>query len=328
MHVVRVLIDVLGRAGIARERLLPLTGLSEAQLGAADARLPYADMLRITEAALQLSGDPAFGLHWAEALSVDTFSPTTYLVTNAATLGEGITSLLEFSKLLSDQSHLSVEYHDDEVRLLSRPMCGASPLLQRMAAELAVTAFIRIVRTFCPTFRPQRVCFEYPAPSYRDAYARVFEDAAQFEQPFTGLPFDRALLSARAPYRDQGVHDALRALAQRRMSAREGSPYAPRVRDLLIERGRVGGPAMIEVATKLGLSVHALRRRLAAEATSFAALEHEAFALLVKRHLLDDQHTIQEAAYELGFSGTASFHRAFKRALGVTPQTYVQGQRK
>lgn len=329
MHVVRVLIDMLARGGVSRDRLLQATGISEPQLAAADARLPFTETLRITETALELSGDPAFGLRWAEALSVDTFSPTTYLITHAATLGEGIDSLLMYSKLLSDQSHVSAEYDGDEVRLVCQPIREGSAALQRMGAELAVIAFIRIVRTFCPTFCPERVCFEYPAPSYADEYSRVFERAARFGQPYTGLAFDRALLSARAPYRDQTVHDALRALAERRLSAHERSPYyAARVRDLLVERGRIGGPAMIEVATKLGLSVHALRRRLTAEATTFAALEHEAFAALVKQHLLDRQHTIQEAAYELGFSGTAAFHRAFKRALGLTPQAYLQSQRK
>jgi AraC-like DNA-binding protein len=326
MHVVRVMMDVVGRAGVSRERMLRATGLEEAQLNE-PVSLSYEAAIQIAETLLELSADPAFGLRWAESISVDTFSPTTYLVTNAATLGKGIDALLQYSKLLSDRPHLTVHYDANAVRLACPPRLGGSPAVQRMAAEISVIAFVRIVRAFHPTFRPERVCFAYPAPSYRDEYTRIFECVAEFDQPFTGLVFDRALLAAKAPYRDQGVHDALCVLAEQRMSTREQAPrYAARVRSLLIQRRRVGGPAMVEIAAQLGLSVHALRRRLTAEATTFAALEHEAFASLVDRLLIDDQHTIQEVAYELGFSGTASFHRAFKRALGITPLAYLHAQ--
>ncbi|HTU58646.1 MAG TPA: AraC family transcriptional regulator, partial [Polyangiales bacterium] len=288
MHVVRVMMDVVGRAGVSRERMLRAVGLEEEQLGE-HTSLPYERAVRIAETLLELSGDPAFGLRWAEQISVDTFSPTTYLVTNAATLGEGIDALLQYSKLLSDRPHITAHYSANEVQLSCPPRGGGSLALQRVAAEITVVAFVRIVRTFHPSFRPERVCFAYPAPSYRDEYARIFDCATEFDQPFSGMVFDRALLAAKAPYRDQGVHDALRVLAEQRMSTREQAPrYAARVRALLVQRRRVGGPAMVEIAAQLGLSVHALRRRLTAEATTFATLEHEAFATLVKRLLIDD----------------------------------------
>jgi len=323
MHVVRVLVDVVGRAGVSRERMLQAAGLTEAQLSASTC-LSFDAAIRSVETLLALTGNPAFGLRWAEQLSIDTFSPSTYLITNAASLGEGIAAMLHYSKLFSEQPQIAAHYDPHEVRLSYRARSGASPLLQRASAELSVFGFLRIVRAFHPTFRPERVCFAYPAPSYRDEYAKLFDCSAEFDQPFTGMSFDRALLATKAPYRDQSMHEALRLLAERRLSSLEQSPqYAARVRDLLVQRRRVGGPAMIDVAAQLGLSVHALRRRLTAEATTFAALEHEAFAVLVKRVLIDEQHSIQEAAYELGFSGTASFHRAFKRALGMTPLAYL-----
>ena len=326
MHVMRVLIDVTARAGVARERMLHALRLDEEQL-ASRTQLSYQEAMHAAETALSLAGDPAFGLRWAKSLSIDTFSPSTYLITNAATLGEGLDALLKYSKLLSDQAHLAVRYDADEVRLQCPTVHAGSPAFQRVVAELTVIAFIRIVRSFVPTFRPERVCFEYPAPPYHHEYPEVFGSAALFDQPYTGLVFQRLLLAAKAQYRDQGLHDTLRTLAERHITTGDRSPqYAARVQDLLVRRGRVGGPAMSEVSTQLGLSVHALRRRLSAEATTFAAIEQEAFAALVQRALIDDRRTIQEAAFELGFAGTASFHRAFKRALGITPLAYLHAQ--
>jgi AraC-like DNA-binding protein len=283
--------------------------------------------LGICEAALDLAADPAFGLHWTERLSVNTFAPVTYLITNAVTLGDGFAALTHYSRLLSEASQIELQHHGDRVRVRCKLPVGVSERLQRVVAELALLSFIRIVRCFVPSFRPQRVCFEYTAPAYRLEYTRIFENAEQFEQPFTGIELDRALLDARASFRDASVHDAVRELAEQRMSALDRpQPYAARVRELLLQRARIGGPAMVEVAAQLGLSVHALRRRLAAEGTAFNSIENDAFAELAKRLLLDQQRTIQEAAFELGFSGTATFHRAFKRALGMTPGSYVDTQ--
>jgi AraC-like DNA-binding protein len=328
--VLRVTLDAFARAGVPSEQLLAAVDLDPAQLTAADARLPYARVLAIGEAALSLSGDPAFGLHWTEQLSIDTFSPITYLISHAASLGQGLDSLTQFARLLSDDPHFEVQHHGEQVRMCCTYNDHLSERMQRVIAELAVLSFIRIVRCFSPAFRPERVYFAYPAPAYRSEYTRIFEGAELFAQPFTGIAFDRELLEATAASSDETVHEALRALAERRISALDHGlppqPYAARVRELLVERGRIAGPAMIEVAAKLGLSVHALRRRLVAEGVSFNALENDAFALLVKRLLLEQQRTLQETAFELGFSGTATFHRAFKRAMGMTPGAYLDAQ--
>ena len=324
MHAVRVLFGALGRAGVSKAKLLQAIGLSEDQLEQQDARIPIEEVQRLAEHGIDLSGDPAFGLHWAESMSVETFAPISYLVAHAATLGEGLDALLQFSRLLSDQSHVEVQRAGHSARLLVQPMADTSLRMQRMRAELTVFSFLRILQAFSTGFRPERVSFAYAAPSYASEYARVFDCPVYFEQEFTGVAFDSALLSARAAYRDRSVHEAVRALAERRIALLDDT-YAQRVRELLVKRGRVGGPAMIEVAAKLELSVHALRRRLAAEGTSFGAIEQQAFAILVRSLLVDRQRSIQEAAFELGFSGTVAFHRAFKRAMGTTPRAFLEG---
>jgi AraC-like DNA-binding protein len=62
---------------------------------------------------------------------------------------------------------------------------------------------------------------------------------------------------------------------------------------------------------------------LAAEGSSYADAENAAFMILARRLLLDASLTIQQTAYELGFSGANTFHRACKRATGMTPSSGV-----
>lgn len=80
------------------------------------------------------------------------------------------------------------------------------------------------------------------------------------------------------------------------------------------------------VACALELSMRSLRRRLAAEGKSYNAVEKDALAIVARRLLRDEQRSIQEAAYEMGFSDTTAFHRAFKRWTGTTPSAFQESR--
>jgi AraC-like DNA-binding protein len=167
----------------------------------------------------------------------------------------------------------------------------------------------------------------YPAPSsptHRAEYSRVFEQLESFEQPFTGIAFDRALLDRPAPHKDDDMHDALRAVAERRLvRLARRAPYSLRVREALVRQGSPMRSDMASIARALGLSVRSLRRRLVAEGKSYNEVVNEAQAIFACKLLREEQRTIQETAFEMGFSDPRAFHRAFKRWTGTTPSAYL-----
>src|SRR4051812_42039129 len=66
MAVVRGLVEAVEQAGVARADFLRAAQLD---LQPPEARLPRSEVDRLCELALDLTGDPALGLHWAERLS-------------------------------------------------------------------------------------------------------------------------------------------------------------------------------------------------------------------------------------------------------------------
>jgi AraC-like DNA-binding protein len=126
---------------------------------------------------------------------------------------------------------------------------------------------------------------------------------------------------------DAEFHAALEAQAEKRLSRLDrNSTYADRVRALLLQRG-VSQPSaqradMNAVARALGLSARSLRRRLYDEGVSFVSIAEGALATLAKQLLSDEERSIQETAYALGFSDPSAFYRAFKRWTGTTPKSY------
>ncbi len=323
IHVVRGVVEAAEQAGVSRAELLRAARLEGVPLDATDGWVTHADVFRLCEHAVELSRDPAFALHWAEHLSANTFNPVSHLVAHAATLRHGIQSLFEFHRLLNHKSSFELSETADTVTLRYAPFEGASLRMQRFAAEMMVMGFYRLVRSFDSRAAFIRVSFHYSAPSYREEYERLFGRAERFDESFTGVQFHRALMDAPSPYRDPDVHSALRNIAERRvLRLMKREPFAARVRDLLVRQGTTHHVDMDAVARALGLSTRSLRRRLAAEGTSFHVVVNEALAI-VARHLLQHRHlTIQETAYEMGFADPSCFHRAFRRWTGMTPKAF------
>ena len=137
-------------------------------------------------------------------------------------------------------------------------------------------------------------------------------------RPTNRLVIPRERLDVRLPQADENTarlfeqqcHDVLAARV-----ARVG--VAGQVRSRL-SHGRDEWPSMAQVAADLHVDERTLRRRLAAEGTSFRRLTDDvrhAHAL----ELLGQGAAVAEVARELGYSETATFTRSFTRWEGVPP---------
>jgi AraC-like DNA-binding protein len=76
------------------------------------------------------------------------------------------------------------------------------------------------------------------------------------------------------------------------------------------------------VASALGMTDRTLRRRLAAEGTSFSAIVHRLQYSVAIQHLRDRQLTVEQIAIMAGFSDSTSFRRAFMRWTSMSPAQF------
>jgi AraC-like DNA-binding protein len=326
-RIVQSLLEAVEAVGVPRDKLLRAAELEPEALEQADFRVSSSEVYRLCELAIDLTGDPALGLHWAERHTSDTFNPISHMLAHSATLRQAFESLSQFRKLLTDQASYELSESDNSVTVRCVPSTTASPRTRRFTAEMLLTSLVRLIRSFSLNARLTMVSFDYPAPTYHTEYTRVFDGAERFDEAFTGIVFDKALMNAVSPYKDDDVHSALRSIAEQRiMQLTQRFPYALRVRDFLVQQAPSARAEMETVARSLGLSVRSLRRRMDAEGKTFNAVANDAQAIVAKNFLRNTQSTIQEVAYELGFADTSSFHRAFKRWTGTTPQAYRSTQ--
>ncbi len=314
------IVEVFEEVGLSRARLFAAAALDPAL--APHASVSREETHRLCEAAMLLSRDATLGLHCAERLRAATFNPLSHLVLHSRTLGQSLDSLLRFHRLLSDETSLRLMEHGSFVVLRHSAIGVASLEAKRFWAEFLMSSVLCMIRSIRPGAKIERVHFTHAAPAHHDEYTRVFKAPVFFDRSFTELVFARSLLDAVCPHSDQDVHDAMRAIAQQRID-RGSHSYAEQVRDCLIEKAMCAD--MSDVARSVGISVRSLRRRLSEEHKSFKDIQKEAQAIIAQSYLRDNRLTIGEVAFEMGFSDTTSFHRAFKRWTGTTPMAARAG---
>jgi AraC-like DNA-binding protein len=131
------------------------------------------------------------------------------------------------------------------------------------------------------------------------------------------LPADRLdlpLAGANAELADYADALALRYLQQ--VDRRD---VASRARLIILRELATGGVSKASVAQELHMSQSTLQQKLAARGTSFNALLEEVRRALAARYLADRSRSVTEIAYLLGFAGSSSFCRAYKRWTGRAP---------
>jgi AraC-like DNA-binding protein len=323
-RVVSELVRAVERAGVPRDEFLKAAGIEPAWLESDEYRWRRADVFGLSRVALELTRDPALGLHWGEWLTTSSFNLISHLIAHASTLHCALETLQRFGQLVTDQFRVVLVETGDLAELRSVDATDQPLEVRRVTAEMLTIGLLDLIRHFGgPNAKVARVCFEYPAPDYRAEYERLFAGTERFDQPFTGLVFDRALLHAQSPQKDEDLYATLSDLAARRLlRIQRRAPYSVRVQHHLLQQRAPHRVSMRQVARGLGVSVRSLHRRLTEEGQSYAALANEASAHLAKQLLTDEGHTIHETAHRMGFSNVSSFHRAFRRWTGTTPGAF------
>jgi AraC-like DNA-binding protein len=317
VQILRGLLHVAERAGVPGAALVSSEVLELTREGDSQVSLSLVD--RVCERAIERTGDPALGLHWVERRSQSAFVPVPYLALHAASLRQAFEFLSRFSALIVDRVYFELIEDDVRVTLREVPLRGRSPAMERFASEMFVGGFINLARSIWPSARFAQIHFRHAAPPYRDEYTRIFEQEVLFGQPFTEVVLDRDLFDAPSAQRDDELASSLLQLAQARLAALVQQPsFARRTHNLLVNWAPMR-VTMAAVASALGISARSLRRRLRDEGKSYVEVEYDALGTVAARLLREQRWPIKEVAFQMGFSDVNTFHRAFKRWTGKTP---------
>ncbi|WP_342244493.1 AraC family transcriptional regulator [Pseudomonas sp. OTU5201] len=309
--------------GLTLEQCLAGTGLDWCLLGDPGAEVVASEELELLRnLARHLGQHPGMGLQAGRRYRLNTYGIWGFALLSSATFRSAVQLGLRYLDLTyafhsmhleeqGDDAWLTLEEQDlpDDLRafLLERDVSGALSVYHDLVnAPLAV----------------RRASFRIPEPADATPWRELLGVTPQFGASRNCIVFPRTLLDLPLPGANPQVAQHCEAqckiiLARRR--ARTG--FAGRIRDLLLARpGQL--PDMERLAQALHMTSRTLRRKLAAEDTSFRQLQEEVLETLAEELLSSTALRLEEIAERLGYGEVSNFIHAFKRWKGITPGQY------
>jgi AraC-like DNA-binding protein len=315
---VNTVIAAARHQAVETEALLDVAGIPSKALHWE--RWPIDYITRLWRAAERCSGDPGFGLKVGSRVSPASISVVGFALQSAATLREAIMMVQKYQRLISDGGRFQMLASESDTWLVYHPRQGElafSP--HQIEAVLAAVMTVAGWVTGMPP-RPRQVQFSQarlgPLRGYRD----VFACPVDFEQAFSGIRVDNAMLDQPLPQADPQFAKVHEQYAAARLAALGLTGVsAPELRGWLSAHLGPHVPRRSQAAQALGTSERTLSRRLGEQGQTFDGLLDDVRRELALQAVADPDRALAEIAQSLGFAESSTFYRAFHRWTGMPP---------
>ncbi|MDO3646844.1 AraC family transcriptional regulator [Nocardia mangyaensis] len=330
---VAVMTRFAGEHGVDATSILADTGLSDADLDSADRQIEArTELLVVRNLLRELGARPALGIEVGRSYRISSFGIYGYAWITSPTLGEAISLALRYFQLSFAFCTPVVEVHDQQ--MIARIRHDRIPDdVRQFLVERDTFAMHRVLGDLLG--RPvdiHHARFAFAEPDHGDRIAAILGVHPRYGQPETSISITAETMNQPLPQANQATLTLCLAQCRElidRRSTRTG--IAADVRDHLLAGSATAGIAVPRsldaVAHDLGITGRTLRRRLAADGTSYRVLLDEARRGLAEDMLAATALSVEEIAARLGYTEAGPFIRAFKRWTATTPAAYRRTRR-
>lgn len=304
--------------------LFNIANIDRAMINNPEARLPIMSMWALWRAAVEHTGNDAFGITVAEHVFPTHLNALLFAIQSSQSLREIIDRLIRYATVVSTIINLSLleKENDQQVRLRFTSLAQDDERPNApFDAFLAIA--VKNIRDVMAMGNEGiiEVQLRRPEPNNIEKFQQFFNRPLKFNCQHNDLIFEASLLDKKlaaanadlAKINDQLLDDYLKRLNQKTISLR--------VKEVILDCLPDSGISQDLVAKRLNMSVRNLHRKLAEEETSFKILLDNIRRDLAIRYLKNNM-SISDITYSLGFVDQSSFSRAFKRWSGQSPSQY------
>jgi AraC-like DNA-binding protein len=290
-----------------------------------DSYIPLETYLLIQDEAAEYANDPYLGLHMGEFAEAGSWSILGYMMMNCKTLGEAFEKSARYHRIIGNliEGNAHLKLNKIKVSLATPPH---TPKMSRHCYESTISSTVRMMRTLTgKQINPLEVTFIYPEPASRSEYERVFRCPVLFGQKDNSFTIDLNVIFTPIKYANPDMLQYFENYAQEFLADMERrNEYARTVTKIILSKLDDEGLSIEKVAREMSVSVRTLQNRLKEEGVVFSELLTDTRQKLAKKYLQED-YSVEQITYLLGFSEPSVFRKAFKKWSGVTPRQFREG---
>ena len=321
VNLLRSLADLVVQLGLDPNRLCLGLGFNIADLANPQSRVSIRQACLMTKRALDMTKgrDRGLGLDMSTTESIASMGLVGYAMLTSATLGSAIALGIDMQKQTG--ALLSFENLESPGHITLQVTCPFhEPEILTFLVEEAFGVFLNIARTLAgPAFSPSSIELSYPRPAYAAHYENLFRCPVHFDRKDN--LFVCAKHWANTPISTHNALSNRQVMELLEMSDGRGGEieFIESVERIL--RRDLRTPLNLSVvASQLCMSERTLRRRLAQNEMSYQAILDDLRKQRALSLLGNVRMTLDEVAFEVGFSDAQNFRKAFKRWTGHGPR--------
>lgn len=318
--------DVVTSHGFDIWPSLEAANLAKAVREGSMSEVSRSDYFRFIEHVFDHTDIPGFGLSFGQKFGPVDYGVLGYAFISSPTLGAALRTFLRFQQIVGSDGSFREELHvvgEEAIIQIYSNLLRED--LNRFEVEEALgqwSATAAIVMQENQQFEFSKVHLTFPRPDYAALLQEQLGCPVSYEQSANQIYFPKALLGERFTMANEVTTQICAQQCEillKNMRSKGG--LVEDVRRLIINRpGEM--PTPDELASRLNISNRTLRRRLKDEGTSFKDIQNEVRMGTAQEYLRQTNLSIQEIAYNLGYSEVSNFHRAFKNWSHQTPGDY------
>lgn len=282
---------------------------------------------RIMWKALEQCGDPLFGLHLGEYLSLSAAGLIVQIAQSSRTVLEALEYTVAFANLGCQELPFQLQELDHAWELSLNPSQEWQDHYPQSAEQTVDGMMVFTLREFqsitLRKYQPLSVHFAYAKPGAQAEYQRIFQCPLRFSMPRTAFYLRKEQVTDAVVSSDYQLLRMLVNYAEQKLNAMEEEKgFANTIRQAIIHLAQPQFPTIQQTAANLNLSVRTLQRRLKVEGFTYQDLTDELKRQFAVDYLQNRRLSVKEIALSLDFAEASSFIRTFNRWYGTSPQLY------
>lgn len=287
-----------------------------------DCFIPHATMTAFLVEIERRTGEPDLGILLAPHLTVAAYGCWGAYVLGGETLGAALA-----------RAAASIGYHSRGDRVVWSIEGAVARLAYLSAARgrpgyahVALGA-VGVIANLCrscasPGWRPLGIELDLPRPRSADRIEEAFGCPVRFEAPAPAVLLPALLLEARLPAAPGRRLLTIEDVARARLDPASRDDLVGAVSAQIRAQVLAGSVSLDGAARALDVSTRTLQRALHRQGADFRGLANAIRARRAGELLRGTRASVTDIAADLGYSSSANFARAFRKATGLAPEAF------